>query len=417
MTIPLSRNRNFRLLWGSQALSEFGDNASSIAFPLLVLAVSGSPGAAGLVLSACAAVNIVVALPMGALADRWNRKKILLGCEAVQVVVGTGLVAALLWDAASLPVFVIAAAVLTVSGALFAPAEEACVANVVPDDQLSTAVAMNSARSFLAQVSGTTAGGFLFAIGTFVPFAVDVLTSAVSFVALMFLRLPQRETKPEPVRHLGREMAAGLRWVWRNRPVRVIEQCAMGLNLFFTAYFLVIIIVARARGISSGEIGIMAAMAGVGGFLGTLVAPYLHRKLRPYLSIVGVLWILTILTPIAVFISSGYVMGILFAAIAFFPPTANTTIMTYELLLTPDELRGRVNGVAGVVAGLSATVGPALGGFLMEVFSQGQAILLCTAGILAVTILATVSPTLRGYPRRPPLEEPQVTEEVLEQQA
>lgn len=417
MSIPLSRNRNFRVLWGSQVLSEFGDHVSGIAFPLLVLAVTGSPGAAGFVLAASAAVDIIVALPMGALADRWNRKKILLGCEALQVVVAASLVAALLRDEASLTQLVIVAAVLSVASALFVPAEEASLANVVPADQLSTAVALNSARSFLAQLSGTAAGGFLFAVGRFVPFVVDMLTSIVSFFALTFLRLPPRETRPEPVRHLGREMMAGLRWVWRNRPIRVIEQCAVGLNLFFTAYFLIIIILAKVRGVPSGEIGIMAAMAGVGGFLGTLIAPYLHRKLRPYMSIIGVLWILTILAPIAVFISSGYVMGALFAAMAFFAPTANTTIQSYELLLTPDELRGRVSGVSGVAAGVAGTIGPALGGLLMEIFSQTQAILLCTVGIGVVTILATLSPTLRGYPRRPPGEESQVTEEAIEQQA
>ena len=70
-----------------------------------------------------------------------------------------------------------------------------------------------------------------------------------------------------------------------------------------------------------------------------------HEALRTV-----VFWVLTILTPIAVFVSSGYVMGALFAAMAFFAPTANTTIQTYELLLTPDALRGRVSGVSGVVA-------------------------------------------------------------------
>jgi MFS family permease len=212
-------------------------------------------------------------------------------------------------------------------------------------------------------------------------------------------------------------MVVGLRWVWGNRPVRVIEQCAVGLNLFFSAYYIIIILLAKERGVPSGEIGIMAAMLGVGGFLGTLVAPYLHQKMRPYLSIIGVFWILTILTPLAVFISSGYILGVLFATMAFLAPTANTTIMTYELLLTPDELRGRVSGVSGVAAGVAAAVGPALGGLLLQVASHSQAVLLCTAGIGAVTVLATVSPTLRGFPRHPPEGEFQVIEEAFEQHA
>src|SRR5207249_3144524 len=128
----------------------------------------------------------------------------------------------------------------------------------------------------------------------------------------------------------------------------------------------------KARGVPPGQIGIMAAMLGLGGFLGTLVAPYLYHRLRPYRSIIGVFWILTVLTPLAVFIDNGYLMGALFAAMAFLAPTANTTIHTYQLLLTPDGLRGRLSGVMGVATGAAAAVGPALGGLLVQVVSHSQ---------------------------------------------
>lgn len=405
-TAPLSRNRNYRLLWGSQVLSEFGSNASAIAFPLLVLAITGSPGASGLVLTSMATAQLVAGLPMGALADRWNRKKIMLGCEAARVIAAAYLVAVLLWSEASVAQLVVVGVVMSLCGALFEPAEDACLPNVVPIDQLPTAVAMNSARSFLGQLSGTAAGGFFFALGRFVPFAADLLTHVVSFFVLLFLKVPSREVQPAPVGHLGHEMLVGLRWVWQNRPIRVIAMCAVGLNLFFTAYFIVIILLAQARGVPSGEIGIMAAMLGVGGFLGTLVAPYVQRRVSPYQSIIGVFWVLTILTPLGVFIHSGYLMGAIFAAIAFLTPTANTTIATYGLLLTPDELRGRFSGVMGAVTGVAAAAGPALGGLLLEVVTASQAVLLCTAGIGVVTLLTTWSPTLRSFPRFQAGEEP-----------
>ncbi|MGH4018510.1 MAG: MFS transporter [Pseudonocardiaceae bacterium] len=409
MTTPLSRNGNYRLLWGSQALSEFGSHASTIAFPLLVFAVTGSPAAVGLVMGTAAAAQLLVGLPAGALVDRWNRKRIMLSCEAAQAIAAASLVVALWWGVASVAHMMIVAAVLGVCGAMFEPAEDACLPNLVPDEQLSTAVAMNAARTYLGQLSGTAAGGFLFAVGRFVPFAVDALTHTMALVALIFLRVPPRKVRPQPVRHLGHEMVAGLRWVWRHRPVRVIGLFAVGLNMFFTAYFIVVIVLAQARGIPSGEIGIMAAMLGVGGILGALVAPYLHRMLSPYLSIIGVFWMLTVLTPLAVFISDGYLMGGLFAAMAFLVPTANTTIDTYQLLLTPDELRGRMSGVMGMVVGVAAAVGPALGGLLLEVASGNQAVLLCAAGVGAVTVFGTISPTLRRFPRYAATEEPTVS--------
>ncbi|MCA1603899.1 MAG: MFS transporter [Actinobacteria bacterium] len=399
MTVPLSRNRNYQLLWGSQALSEFGGHVAGIAFPLLVLAITDSPAMVGLVLGASAAAPLLIGLPAGALVDRWNRKKVMLGAEAVNVIASMSLVMALWWGAASVWHIMVVAAMWGLCGAMFGPAEDACLPTLVPDEQLPTAVSMNAARTDLAGLLGTAVGGFLFAIGRSVPFLVDVLTRIIGFFALLFLRMPPREVRSEPISRLGHEMATALRWVWRHRRLRVIGLLAVGLNMFLSAYFIIIIVLADARGVSSGEIGIMVAMMGVGGVLGALVAPYLYRRLSPYLAIIAVFWVLTLLTPLAIFISNGYIMGMLFAAMAFLAPTANTTVDTYQLLLTPDELRGRMSSVMGVLIGSAAVAGPALGGILMEVIADNQAVLLCAAGIGVVTVLGTFSPTLRGFPR------------------
>jgi predicted MFS family arabinose efflux permease len=235
----------------------------------------------------------------------------------------------------------------------------------------------------------------------------DVLTRIMGFLALLFLRVPPRELQPEPMSRLGHEMAAGLRWVWRHRPLRVIGVLAVGLNMFLSAYFIIIIVLAQGRGVSSGEIGIMVAMMGVGGVLGALVAPYLYQRLSPYLAIIAVFWVITFLTPLAVFISNGYILGVVFAAMTFLAPTATTTVDTYQLLLTPDELRGRMSSVMGVLIGSAAVAGPALAGFLMEVIPDNQAVLLCTAGIGAVTVLGSISPTLRKFPRHAAAAEPE----------
>jgi MFS family permease len=407
VSTPLSRNHNYRLLWGSQALTGFGISASTIAFPLLVLTITGSAASSGLVLGAIAAAQLLVGLPAGALVDRWNRKKVMLGSEAAQAIALASLVAALWWGTVSVAHMVAVAAVIGVCAALFTPAEDASLPSVVPAEQLSTAVAMNSARGYLGHLSGTAAGGFLFALGRSLPFVADVITHAMAFVALTFLRLPTREVRPRPPQQLGAEIAAGLRWVWRQPHIRVTALCAVVLNLFFSAFYIVVIVLAQARGVPAGEIGVMAAMLGVGGIVGALVAPYLHRVLSPQVAIAGVFWVLTALTPVAILVGdSGYLMGVLFFAMALLPPTANTTIITRQLLLTPDELRGRLSGVIGLTTGLAAAVGPVLGGFLAAAVSAEHAVLLCAGGIAAATALVTISPTMRGFPRHQPTEEP-----------
>lgn len=402
--IPLSRNTNYRLLWGGQLLSEFGFNATTIAFPLVVLAVTGSATGSGIVLGTIAAAQLLAGLPAGTLVDRVSRKKVMLVCEAAQALCAASLVLALWFKVFSLPHLVAVAAVFGVCAALFEPAEDATLPNLVPPEQLPTAVALNSGRASLGQLSGTAAGGFLFAVGRFVPFAVDTVTHSLAFVALSLLRVPRAavsaEEDPPGDRHFGREMAAGLRWVWGQRHIRVTALCAVVLNLFFSAFYLVVIVLAQRRGVPSGQIGVMAAMLGVGGLIGALAAPYLHRLVSPYLSIAAVFWVLTALTPLAVLAHNGYVMGALFFGMALLPPTANTTIMTEQLLLTPDELRGRLSGVIGLATGVAAAAGPMLGGVLMAVLAPGRAVLVCAAGMALATLLVTFSPTLRGFPRR-----------------
>jgi MFS family permease len=395
----LSRNRAYTLLWGGQALAEVGFNASLIALPLLVLAITGSPVASGLVLAADATAQLLAGLPAGAAVDRWDRKKIMLGCEAAQAIALTSLVVALWQDMVTVPHLVAVAAVMGACRALFEPAEDACLPRLVPEDQLATAIAMNSARSSLGQMTGTALGGILFAVGRWVPFLVDLVTHCAAFVMLLFVRVPPREWQPAPVQHLGKEIIEGLQWVWQRREIRVTALCAIALNLFFSAFYLVVIVLAHSRGMPAAEIGVMAAMLGVGGIVGALLAPRLHRALSPYLSIVGVFWVLAALTPLAVFVENGYLMGGLFAGMALLAPTANTTIGTYQLLLTPDELRGRLSGVMNVVTGGAGAIGPLLGGVLTEMVSADHAVLICAAGIALVTVTVTVNPTLRRYPK------------------
>src|SRR5262249_39195412 len=121
----LSRNRNFTLLWTSMLASEFGFNGAAIAFPLLVLATNGSAAGARLVLGTAAVAPPAAGLPAGALADRWNRKYIMLGCEAAQAIAGASVVAAIFLHVMSVPQLVVVAAVIGVSAALFEPAEDA----------------------------------------------------------------------------------------------------------------------------------------------------------------------------------------------------------------------------------------------------------------------------------------------------
>ncbi|WP_116201692.1 MFS transporter, partial [Amycolatopsis circi] len=260
----IAGNRDYRLLWTGQVVSEAGFSTTIIAFPLLVLALTGSAAQSGLVLGAVAISQLVAGLPAGALVDRWSRKRIMLCCEAAQAVAAIGLVLALYWGVADVWMLVVVAIVMGLSRALFEPAEEASLPRLVAEEQVPSAVAMNAARTSAGQLSGTALGGFLFAVGRFVPFLFDVVAHVFAFVSLLFVRLPRQPERAEggPPKHLGREIVEGLRWVWSRPPLRATVLCVVSLNLFFSAYYLVIIVLANERGVPAGEIGVMAAMLG-----------------------------------------------------------------------------------------------------------------------------------------------------------
>ncbi|MEV7516689.1 MFS transporter [Streptomyces diastaticus] len=397
--LPLWRNRDYNLLWMSRTFTEAGFNATLMAFPLLVLAVTGSPAQAGLVAAVNATAQLVAGVPAGTLLDRWNRKVVMLSCEIARVTV-LGLLVWTIWqDTVQIWHMVVTAAVLGLCASLYDPAEEASLPHVVPEEQLATAVSMNHARSNIGQLLGTGASGVLFGVKHLLPFAANAVAHVVSFCLLLFIRLPKppRPEAGESRPGFWKETAEGLRWVWGHRLIRVTACCAVALNFLFQVVYLVIIMAAQQDDVPSGQIGMMAAMFGVGGLLGALAAPRLYRLLGQRHSVLMVFWAMAVLAPVSLTVTDGPLLGLLLAGMAFFAPTANTAVSTYQLLTTPDRLRGRLSGIIGLVSGVSAALGPLAGGLTMEWAGPRWAIVAAAAGTALVAVVATLSPTLRGF--------------------
>ena len=191
---PLWRNRDFTLLWSGQVVSTIGTRVSSLAFPLLVLALTHSPAKAGLVGFAQTLPFLLFYLPAGALVDRWNRKRVMLVADAGRALALGSLALALALDRLTL---VQIAVVAFIEGSLFVffqLSEGAALPHVVPKEQLPAALAQNQARDQGADLAGQPLGGFLFGIGHLVPFVFDAVSYAVSFVRLLFVRPTSRRS-------------------------------------------------------------------------------------------------------------------------------------------------------------------------------------------------------------------------------
>ncbi len=209
---PLRGNRDFVLLWTAGVTSGLGSQLTLVAYPLLVLGLDGTPTQAGLLGTAGLVTRTALRLPAGALVDRWDRRRVMLCCDGVRAAALLAVVAAVAAGVAGVGLLLVAVVVESASGVFFLPAERAALRSVVPVEQLSSALAVNQAREFAAELAGPPLGGLLLGLGRALPFLGDALSYAYSFVAVLLVRTPLRVARDaDRPTGLVREVADGLR--------------------------------------------------------------------------------------------------------------------------------------------------------------------------------------------------------------
>lgn len=412
MATSLSRNRNYRILWSGMLLSEMAGEIAYIAFPLLVLANDGSAAAVAGVAAVLAGARTLVSLPAGALADRVNRKRVMMAAQGIRTVAMLSIAVALLLGDCPLWLILLVAVIEGAAAGIFVPAEHAALPQVVPENLLGQALARNAARPFVALLMGPVLAGFTFGLYEVLPFTLSTSVLAVSFVALGALHLPRRAIEP-----LAGKETTGAAALWpsgfgpllRMPTIRATMAWIVGVNLAFHTLVVLILIVSGEDNVAPGQMGLMMTCFGAGGLVGALIADRLHAVgLSPALLVIGSTWVFAVVAGAMAFTPSGVPLGILLGVAAMAIPIANTTVVTYQLLAVSDGLRGRLSGLVGLGSELAATVGPVAAGVLYTSTQDGAVSILGAAALLVVVAAgATLSPTLRGLTLpRPSAAEP-----------
>lgn len=403
---PLWRNRDFTLLWTSQVGSTIGTRVTAVAYPLLVLALTGSPTRAGVVAFAQTLPFLLLYLPAGAWVDRWELRRLMVGCELGRgVALGSIAVVAVLGglDAVTVPQV---AAVAFVEGCLFVLfdlAEGNALPRLVAAEQLPTAVAYNQGRIQAADLVGQPLGGVLFSIAPGLPFAVDAATYVLSGGAVATIRTRLHGDREPVGTRLREQIAEGLRFVRRDRYLRDTVALVGGINLAFNALTLVLIVRAGDLGATPTQIGLMFGLYGAGGILGALVAPRVHRAVPGRVLLVAIAWLWAGTAAAYVLAPSALWLGVVSAVGSFFGPIFNVVVMAAVYRIVPEGLLGRVRSTTKLVAWGTIPVAGLLGGVLAEHLGPVPA-LLCVAGLmLAMAVLTTLSPGLRLLATRPTL--------------
>ncbi|MFF4387864.1 MULTISPECIES: MFS transporter [unclassified Streptomyces] len=398
----LRENRDFRLLWAGAGISFIGSRISVIAYPMLVLAQTGSAGDAGVV-AFCANLPYVLQLLAGGVIDRLDRRRLMIACDIGRLAAIGSLVAALLtghfWLAH------VAAVAFVESGLtiLYRISERAAVRHLVRPEDLPRALSRNEARERAAGLLGQPVGSLLFGLVRWAPFLCTALSNVVSLFTLLVIKRKfgaERASKPSGgVKGFFTELKAGLVWAWSQPFVRVLAGLIAGTNMLFAGLSLALQYIVREGGGSDGEvgftIGLIFALSGVGGTLGALTASWWMRKVSLPAVVIGcnVAWAL--LMPQVAYVRNTVALGVLFAGMGYAGALWNVAAAVYQQKATPDEMQGRLLSVATLVAYGTVPLGALAGGFLLDHFGATWTVLGLGGAMCLLALTAVASPSVR----------------------
>jgi predicted MFS family arabinose efflux permease len=396
---PLWKNRDYMLLWSGQIVSTFGSMGTQIVYPLLILALTDSPAVAGIAAAFRFVPYLVFSLPVGALIDRWDRKRVMVLSDAGRLAAVATIPVAMAFDVLTVAQIY---AVSLVEGSLFVffnIAEVAALPRVVERAQLPQATAQNEAGFGVAHIVGPTVATFLFqTFGRAVPFIVDAASYAVSLATLLAIRTRFQSERAAAAPNLRQEIADGLRWLWSQRLIRFMAFLTGGVNVVGAAMPLILIVLSKELGASDADVGIVFSIGGMGAILGSLVGGQLQRRFSFGQVVSGSLWILTALFFLYLAAPSFIVVGIVTALAFSAGPIYNVAQFSYRVALIPDALQGRVNSVFRLIGFGFMPLGAALSGFVIELIGVRGAIVGFGVFLVVLSVVTTMNPHVRNAP-------------------
>jgi MFS family permease len=395
--VPLRRNRDYMLVWAGQGMSELGSQVSTVAYPLLVLALTRSPAKAGVVGLAATLPLPLLALPAGLLADHLDRKRLMLVCDSLRAAALAALTIAVFSGGVA---YGVVAVVAFVDGALLTVSfvtERGVLRRLVAPGQLSAAVAQNETAFYASSIVGPPLGGLLFTISRALPFLADAVSYAFSATATALTRARFGPERTEPRGSLVAEFTSGLRWLWQRPLLRTCSLITAAINPTWRALYLLLVVLAERHGASSSLIGVMFAMIAGAGLLGALLAA------SPAASRISVAtavrldtWTTALLMPLLL-IAQGTLFTAVIVALIEFPATlVNAAVEGLRGTLAPEQMQGRVHAAAGTLSQSLGWAGPLVIGLALEHFSSTASILVLCGWALSTALAATLLPSMRS---------------------
>ena len=373
---PRRLGADFRWLIAAFWTSNVGDGVALAAAPLLIASMTSSP-----VLVAMGAMMqflpwLLFGLHAGAIADRFDRRRMVMLGNALRGLVILALCGFLLTGHATIALVLIATFLYGTAEVFVNSASNTLLPMMVRPEDLGIGNARLQFGYLVAsQLAGPPLGAFLFAIGSFWPFLLQVL--CVLLAVLLVSRIAKTPAPERPSTGSGvgatrrapvhTDIAEGIRWLWRNPPVRTLVLIILTFNVTWAAPWSILVLYATEH-LHMGPVGYAAltTASAIGGILATLSFGWLDRNVS-FALLMRICLTLEVLMHLSMaLVTSGAVallILVVFGAYAFIWGTISTTV---RQRLVPLELQGRIGSVnmVGVFGGM--VIGQVLGGVIAQ---------------------------------------------------
>ncbi|MFJ8893518.1 MFS transporter [Leifsonia sp. NPDC102414] len=376
-------------LWTSSALSNLADGVMKVALPLVAIRYTESPALIAGLGFAFTLPWLLFALTAGALADRFDRRRLMLWANTARAALLSVLVVVAIIGAGSIWMLYAIALFVGVAETIYDTSSQSILPQLVSRDALSRANGrLYAAELTTNQFVGPPLGGFLVASGIAVAFGAPVLLWVLAIGMLLLVR-GRFSTGHTGATTIRADIAEGLRFLWSNTVLRVLAIMVGVFNLASSATFTVLVLYAvgpnSAMKLTDPGYGLLLTASALGSVLGSFAAEgaerWLGRAKALALTILGS--VLTVATP--AFTTNPVIIGAAFFLGGITVSIWNVITVSLRQRITPHRLLGRLNSAYRLVAWGTMPLGAALGGVIAQFF--GLPAVFLTMGVVVVCLL------------------------------
>ena len=385
------RNRNFALLWFGQLFSQIGDQCLIVAGITLVSDLSSSPLAMLIPALAIAAPQLLFGLLGGVIADRVNRKVVMVVADVARALLVLPIL--LITSLNQLWILYLVAAALALVGVSFYPARNASLPKIVPEGSLVAANGLIQGSTIIGLVVGPAIAGV--AVELWMPAAIlfDSLTFLASALAIALMRIPRRELDDSLIdgdADVWDDIKAGLGFIYDSRIMRRVLLVTGVATLGAGAVILLAIPHLKEKlGAGGLEYGLAMSVLGVGSLLGGVMVTRVSKRFSASTLVGGMLALAGAAIVAFAYAPSYLVVLASVVVIGMSLVVARGTLNAVTQTLAPDAIRGRVQSAVNLMVVASTAISEGLSAVMGSVIDV-QNVFVVAGAVTGVTGLAAI---------------------------